>query len=61
MTEEHNDSKDLFVSYNKTDKKWVHNLAAQIESETIDGTPNIPIVTLIIGILGWFWAEHSEW
>jgi hypothetical protein len=21
----------------------------------------IPIVTLIIGILGWFWAERSEW
>jgi hypothetical protein len=21
----------------------------------------IPIITLIIGILGWFWTERSEW
>ena len=31
--------KDIFLSYNKADKKWVLDLAAQIESETIDGTP----------------------
>jgi len=31
--------KDIFLSYNKADKKWVHALAAQIESETLDGTP----------------------
>jgi hypothetical protein len=30
--------KDIFLSYNKADKEWVHNLAAQIESETLDGT-----------------------
>jgi hypothetical protein len=33
------DLKDIFLSYNKADKKWVHDLAAQIESETHDGTP----------------------
>lgn len=32
--------KDIFLSYNKVDKNWVHTLAAQIESETLDGTPN---------------------
>ena len=31
--------KDIFLSYNKADKKWVHDLAARIESETLDGTP----------------------
>src|SRR4051812_39765806 len=32
--------KDIFLSYNKADKKWVHDLAAQIESETLDGKPD---------------------
>ena len=36
---ETDDLKDIFLSYNRADKKWVHALAAQIESETIDGTP----------------------
>ena len=36
---ETNELKDIFLSYNKADKKWVHDLAAQIESETLDGTP----------------------
>jgi len=36
---ENEDLKDIFLSYNKADKKWVHDLAAQIESETLDGTP----------------------
>lgn len=31
--------KDIFLSYNKTDKKWVLDLAASIESETLDRTP----------------------
>lgn len=33
MTYEH----DIFLSYNRADKTWVEDLAAQIESETIDG------------------------
>ncbi len=33
MTHEH----DIFLSYNRADKAWVEDLAAQIESETIDG------------------------
>jgi hypothetical protein len=36
---ETNDLKDIFLSYNKADKKWVHDLAARVESETLDGTP----------------------
>ena len=28
---------DVFISYNKSDADWVENLAARIESETIDG------------------------
>jgi hypothetical protein len=36
---ENDDLKDIFLSYNKADKKWVHDLAAQIESETLDGKP----------------------
>jgi TIR domain len=40
MSEEPNDLKDIFLSYNKADKKWVHDLAARIESETLDGTPD---------------------
>lgn len=32
--------KDIFLSYNKADKKWVLDLATQIESETLDGTPS---------------------
>lgn len=31
-------SKDIFLSYNKADKKWVQELAARIEAETLDGT-----------------------
>ncbi len=34
------ETKDVFLSYNKADKQWVHDLAARIESETLDGTPN---------------------
>lgn len=37
---EKDDIKDIFLSYNKADKKWVHALAAQIEAETLDGTPS---------------------
>jgi len=36
---ETDDLKDIFLSYNKADKKWVHHLASQIECETLDGTP----------------------
>ncbi len=32
--------KDVLLSYNRADKKWVHDLAGRIESETLDGTPN---------------------
>jgi hypothetical protein len=32
------DLKDIFLSYNKADKKWVLDLAAHVESETLDGT-----------------------
>lgn len=32
--------KDVFLSYNRADKKWVHDLAGRIESETLDATPN---------------------
>lgn len=31
--------KDIILSCNKADKKWVYDLAARIESETLDGTP----------------------
>jgi hypothetical protein len=33
------DLKDIFIGYNKADKKWIYTLAAQMESETLDGTP----------------------
>jgi len=33
------DLKDLYLCYNKGDVGWVQNLAAQLESETIDGLP----------------------
>jgi hypothetical protein len=40
--------KDIFLSYNKADKKWVHTLAAQIESETLDGTPGTRKLTVFL-------------
>src|SRR4051812_43771024 len=40
MSVDGENQKDVFLCYNKADKKWVLDLAAQIESETLDGTPN---------------------
>jgi len=31
---------DIFISYNRADAPWVRTLAARIESETVDGSPN---------------------
>lgn len=32
--------KDAYICYNSADREWVERLAAQLESETLDGTPH---------------------
>jgi hypothetical protein len=33
------DQKDIYLCFNTADRDWARNLAAQLESETIDGLP----------------------